>query len=337
MRLALPILAAAALMAYAAWPYHTSAAGPYAVVPLPPGVTDMVLSENGSSVAATSVIFNQQRGIPEQVVTVVDPRSGRVRWRANLPAASCCAFPVFAATPDVRWIAVGGATRVELFRGDGARTASLELAGSGSLNNALRLSRDGGRLVAGQAEGEVTTFALHPPRRLWHVRVERALLDLALRTDGEEVAVVTSDAVVGLSSREGKVRYRVPLDRVVVAAAAEAGRGFAVAWKGAEETLTVGVLEGGRWRWRRTLGRVTVPLLQTDPSGRWTAVSDFLGQGAWLLDRDGQLAWRASRAPAAVGLGPNGRVAAVRGDLLEVRGPKARRLCDFPGGPTWCG
>ncbi len=120
------------------------------MVALPPGLTDVPLAENGSRAVATSVTFNGQQGIPERGVTVVDVHSGQVRWKQNLPAASCCAFPVFAATPDARWIAVGGTRRVDLFRADGVRVASLELNESGSLNNALELSRNGRRLVAGQ-------------------------------------------------------------------------------------------------------------------------------------------------------------------------------------------
>jgi len=129
--------------------------------------------------------------------------------------------------------------------------------------------------------------------------------------------------VVVLGAEDGLVRYRVPLHRVVLAAAAPAARGFVVSWKRSDEVAEVGLVEGGRWRWRRILDKATVPVLHTDASAKWVAVADFLGQGAWLLDGQGRLLWRAPGLPVAVGLSPDGRVATAVGQALEVRGAGA--------------
>ncbi len=290
-----------------------------ATVPLPPGVTEVVLAEDGSRAVAVTVTFDRQRGVPERAVVVVQAPAGQVLWRANLPAVGCCGFPVFSTTQGARQVAVGGAQGVDVFRSDGVRVTYVDIGQVGSLNTALQLWADGRGLVAGQVEGEVKAFALPAPRLLWRAAVSSALLGLALNEASGEVLALTAEGFVGLEVRGGALRYRVAARGVRVAAASAAGRGFVVAWKGADEVLRVGFLEGGHWRWQRTLGRVTVPLLQADPSGRWVAVSDFLGRAAWLLGAGGRLLWSADGTPAAVGLDPRGPVAVVTRDVLEVR------------------
>jgi hypothetical protein len=294
-----------------------------ATVSLPPGVTELVLAEDGSRAAAVTVTFDRQRGLPERAVVVVEAPAGRVLWRANLPAVSCCDFPVFSTTPDVRQLALGGARGVEVFRSDGVRVASLDLGQVGSLNSALQLWSDGRGLVAGQVDGELKAFALPAPRLLWRAAVGSALLGLVLNEASGEVLSLTAEGFVALEGRRGTLRYRVRARGVPVAAAFAAGRGFVVAWKGADEVLGVGFLEGGSWRWQRRLGRVTVPLLEGDPSARWVAVSDFLGHAAWLLGAGGRLLWSADGTPAAVGLDRQGLAALVTKDVLEVRAPGA--------------
>ncbi len=294
-----------------------------ATVPLPPGVTELVLAEDGSRAVAVTVTFDRTRGLPGRAVVVVQAPAGRVLWRANLPAVSCCEFPVFSTTPDVRQLALGGAGGVEVFRSDGVRVASLDLGQVGSLNSALQLWADGRGLVAGQVDGELKAFALPAPRLRWRAAVNSPLLGLALNETSGEVLALTAEGFVGLEAGGGALRYRVPMRGVRVAAASAAGRGFVVGWKGEDEVLGVGLLEGGRWRWQRRLDRVTVPLLEADSSARWVAVSDFLGRGAWLVGAGGRLLWTAEGTPAAVGLDPGGPVAVATEDVLKVRAPGA--------------
>jgi len=294
-----------------------------ATVPLPPGVTELVLAEDGSRAVVVTVTFDRQREVPERAVVVVQAPAGQVLWRANLPAVGCCNFPVLSTTRNARQVAVGGAQGVDVFRSDGLRVASLDLGQVGSLNTGLQLWADGRGLVAGQVEGVVKAFALPRPRLLWRAAVGSALLGVSLNEASGEVLALTAEGFVGLEARGGTVRYRVPARGVPVAAASAAGRGFVVGWKGADEVLRVGFLEGGRWRWNRALGRVTVPLFEADPSARWVAVSDFLGRTAWLLGAGGRLLWTAEGTPAAVGLDPGGPVAVATEDVLEVRAPGA--------------
>lgn len=295
-------------------------------VPLAPGVSELVLAEDGSRAVVATVTFDRGRGVPERRVVAVDGRTGRVLWGASLPAVSCCDFPVFAATPDARWMVVGGAGRVEVFRSDGQRVEELSLGPAGSLSSAVQIMRGGRTVLVGQVEGRVTAFRLDLLQVAWRRDVRSVLLGLALNEERREVLAVTADGFVGLDSASGTVRSQLPVGGVPVAAAVPAGSGFTVTWKGTSEVLAVGRLEAGRWRWRRRLGVVTVPLLQVDRSGDWIGVSDLLGRGAWVLDRGGRAVWSARKAPVAVGVDPEGRVVVAEGKVVEVRAPGPGRV-----------
>lgn len=297
---------------------------PHAVVLLPPGVAELALADDGSRAVAVVVTFDRTQGLPNRAVVAVDSRAGRILWRVDLPAVSCCDFPVFSTTLDTRWAAVGGTGRVAVFRTDGRRVADFGLPAEGSLNSALQLWRGGQRLVAGQVEGSVTAFALPAASVVWRAHAGSALLALALNEGREEVLAVTTDGFVGLDGARGVVRYRLPVKGVRVADVVPAGRGFVVAWKGTDDVLAAGALESGSWRWQRRLGAVTVPIAQADRFGNWVGVSDFLGRGAWLLDRDGRVVWSARSAPSAVGVDPAGRVVVATGEVVEVRAFGAR-------------
>jgi len=184
------------------------APSPAVAIPLPSGVSDALLVAGGARAALGSVTFERTRGVPERVVTAVDTASAQVLWKRSLPAASCCAFPVFSATADGRRVAVGGARTVDVFSEEGVPRASVEVAEAGSLVGAVRLWPDGRRLLAGQLEGPVSAAQMDPVRVLWRARVGRAVLDVALRPEGGEAAAVTPDGVVVLGAEDGLVRYR---------------------------------------------------------------------------------------------------------------------------------
>lgn len=319
-------LAAVSLVALAALQRWGGAQqGPYATLPLPAGVTDLVLSADGTRAVATSVTYNLKRSVPERIVTAVDTGSARVLWQRALAAVSCCAFPVFSATPDVEWVAVGGANDVDVFRFTGTHVARWSLGPGPALNNVVRIDRSGRRVVAGQTDGWIGAFALGEVGPVWRAHAGADLLDLALGTDGE-VAASTLEGVVVLSGTPPAPRYRVQIGPVPVVVLAGVERGFAVVWRGTDERLRIGILDGGRWRWRRVLGRATVPVLHADRSGRWIAISDFLGEGAWLVSGDGRIPWQAQHPPAAATVVPDGRAVLVRQDRVEVASAGAWQL-----------
>jgi hypothetical protein len=319
-------LAAVSLMALAALQRWGGAQqGPYATLPLPAGVTELILSADGTRVIATSVTYNLKQSAPERVVTAIDTGSGRILWQRTLAAQSCCAFPVFSTTPDVEWVAVGGTNDVDVFRFAGTHVARVSLGPGPALNNVVRIDRDGRRAVAGQTDGRITAFALGKAGPVWRAHAGADLLDLALGTNGE-VAASTLEAVVVFSGTPPAPRSRVRIGPAPVVVLAGVDGGFAVAWRGSDERVRIGVMDGGRWRWRRLLGRATVPVLHVDASGRWIAVSDFLGDGAWLVSGDGQIAWRAPQTPAAATVAPDGRAVLIVQDRVAVASAGARQL-----------
>lgn len=220
---------------------------------------------------------------------------------------------------------MGGTNEVEVFRFHGAQAARVRLGSGSALNNVVRMGGDGRRLVAGQTDGEVVEFVVGRERASWRVHVGAALLDLAVGGGGQLV-VLTPDGVVALSGTPPTPVRRVRIGPVAVGAVVPLPRGFAVVWRGADERVRVGILEEGRWRWKRLLGRAGVPELQADRSGRWMAISDFLGGAWWLVSGDGGIQGQAPLSSGTAAVSSDGRAALVRRDGVEVRVLPSGRL-----------
>ncbi|GBD30290.1 hypothetical protein HRbin32_01393 [bacterium HR32] len=306
-------------------PWGAAEAGLYSVMRLPAGVTDLILSEDGGRAVAASVVYDLKRSTPKRVVTAMDVRAGRIVWQRTLPAVSCCSFPVFSATRDVEWVAVGGAQDVVLFTFAGQPAGRIGRRSGLALNNVVRMDGDGSWAVAGQADGQLVGFTVRGGRVHWRAHAGGELVDLALGNHGD-LAAVTLEEVVVLSGTPPAPRYRMKVGPAPAAAAAGLPGGFVVAWRGTDDRLRLGFVEEGRWRWRRLLGGATVPVLQVDAWGRWIAVSDFLGDGAWLVSRDGEVVWRGVRRPTTAAMGRDGRVVLITGDQMEVRSPGSRQM-----------
>jgi len=306
--------------------------GEFTFLPLPAGVADVLLSADGRFAAVTVVTFNQERGIPERVVFVVDVKTRQLQSRIALPAVSCCEFPVFSMSRDGEVIAVGGADRVELFSRQGARLLDVPLRDP-TLNTALKVSHDGRVIVAGQSSGRITAFQRERSAPLWTVVTGRDLLDLTLSGDARTVAMVTPQAVLILNGSDGSVLGKIPFGPSFIVAMASSGQGnrLALAWKrdawtgNVDRRLVVGLAANGKWLWKRTLQEGAFPLVQMDALGRWVAVGDAMGMQSALISGSGEVIWHSGTGRTAAAVSGDGRTAIAQDSRLEIRDPGGRR------------
>ncbi|MGQ0550343.1 MAG: YncE family protein [Armatimonadota bacterium] len=290
-------------------------------------VADVLLSENGQLAVANAVTFDREKGFPERLVYVVDLQARRLHSHLVLPAVSCCAFPVFSTTSDGQVVAIGGADRVELFSPSGAKLMDAALKDP-AFNTALKLSRDGRIIVAGQSSGRITAFQRGRPEPLWSTQIGEDLLDLAISGDGRTVVAATLEAVSILAGASGSVLKRIPLEPALPVAVAPTVKGdrIAIAWKrdpwqSRDARVVVAMLSNGRWVWRHTLQEGTIPLVQVDAWGKWVAVGDLMGAQGALVSGTGKIAWRSDAKRAAVTVASDGRAAIAEGSRVEIRDP----------------
>jgi len=303
--------------------------GAYRLLLLPPGSTELLLSQDGRWALVDAVTFNSERDMPERIIAVVDLATSRVIWRQALPSASCCEFPVLAATPDGEAIAVGGGEETLLYARTGSRVFAATL-GDGRLHSGLGIADDGRLLVVGEWEGRLAAFWRGRTSPLWVRDTGPDLMAVALSGNGEVVAAALRDEWLLLRAADGVLLTRRAYGPVRYAAVAIARNGARVGlvWKRADERMVVQFLERGQTVWTQILDKGTVPLLQMDADGQWLAVGDLLGLQAALLSSKGKLMWRSGGAGrAAVAVAPDGsRAVIAQAPAIEVR--------DLPSGQT---
>jgi hypothetical protein len=306
------------------------------VVSLPAGSTDVLVSRDGRWAVGATVTFNRQRSVPERLVYLIDARAGRMLWRRSLPSASCCAFPVVAASEGAAVIALGGGERTLLYDRSGALrfVASLD---DGRLHTAAALSDDGQLLAVGEARGRVAGFRPGVRTPLWSQDLREGLMALALAGEGNVLVAATRQSWLLLDARDGTVRVRQTFGPARIAAAAVSTDGMraALVWKRQDDVMVVAFIEDGQVRWTRALGAGTVPVLQMDASGRWLAVGDLVGRQAALVSASGRVVWRGGGAGrVAVGVAPQGSQAATaRGLQVQIRALPAGRVVGWVGLP----
>lgn len=303
--------------------------GAYRLLPLPPGSTELLLSQDGRWVLVGAVTFNSERDTPERIIAVVDLVASRVVWWQALSSRTCCAFPVLAVTPDGEAIAVGGGEETLLYARSGSRVFAVPL-GDGRLHSSLGIADDGRLLVVGEWEGRLASFRRGQTKPLWVRDTGPDLMAVALAGDGEVVAAALRDEWLLLRATDGALITRRAYGpaRYATVAISRNGARVALVWKRADERMVVEFLERGQTVWTQILDKGTVPLLQMDAGGQWLAVGDLLGLQAALLSSKGELMWRSGGAGrAAVAVAPDGsRAAIAQGSAIEVR--------DLPSGQT---
>lgn len=301
---------------------HLVREGPGHLLRLPPGSTDLLVSQSGRAAAIASVIFNLERRVPERLVVGVDLEAGRIAWQRSLPSATCCAFPVLAATPDGGVVALGGGDQTVLFTREG-RQVFVATLNDRRLHSAAGISDDGQLLVIGEWEGRMAAFARGRDAPLWTRDVGQELMAIAVSGDGEVVVAASREAILLLRARDG-----IPLSRreygparIAAVAASRDGSRVGLMWKRRDERMILEFIEHGRPVWAKELKIGTVPVLQMDGQGKWLAAGDLLGRQAVLYSSRGELVWTAKLGGrAAIGVAPDGSWAAIAsGTALHVR------------------
>lgn len=304
----------------AAPPYfHLVREGTGRVLHLPFGSTDLLLSQSGRTVSIASVTFNLERSAPERLVLSVDLVAGRIVWRRSLPSATCCAFPVIAATTDGGLVALGGGQQTALFTREGRQIFAATL-NDRRLHSAVGISDDGRLLVVGEWEGRTAAFAPGREAPLWTRDEGQPLMALAMSGNGAVVVAASRREIVLLRARDGvplSRREYGPVRTAAVAVSRDSSR-IGMMWKRSDGRMILEFIERGRLVWTRELEIGTVPMLQMDVQGLWLAAGDLLGRQAVLYSSRGELVWTAKPGGrAAVGVAPDGRLAAMatRNDL----------------------
>lgn len=292
------------------------------VLHLPFGSTDLLLSQSGRRALVASVTFNPERRVPERLLLAVDLEAGRIEWRRSFPSATCCAFPVIAATREGRLVALGGGQQTALFAGEGRQIFAAALNGR-RLHSVVGISDDGRLLVVGEWEGRAAAFAPGRDTPLWIREVGQPLMALAISGNGAAVVTASRREILSLRARDGVLLSRREYGpaRVAAVAVSQDGSRIGMMWKHADARMILEFLERGRPIWSRELGTGTVPMLQMDAQGRWLAAGDLLGRLAVLYSSRGELVWAAKPGGrAAVGVAPDGSLAAMAaGDDLSIR------------------
>jgi len=250
---------------------------------LPFGSTDVLLSRSGGRAAVAAVTFNQKRDVPERLVLVVDLVAPAIAWHRSLHSATCCAFPVLAATPEGDTIAVGGAEQTLLYTPDG-KAAFAATLNDGRLHTALGISDDGRLIVVGEWEGRLAAFERGREAPLWAGEVGQDLMALAVSGNGQVVVAASREEVLLYRAPDGLLLSRRAYGpaRIAAVAISRDGSRAGLLWKRRDGRMILEFIERGRSAWARELHAGTVPMLQMDALGRWLATGDLLGRQAAL-------------------------------------------------------
>lgn len=296
--------------------------GVFHLLVLPPGSTEVLLSQSGRRAAVGAVTFNMDRSMPERLVVVVDLAAPRIVWQRSLPSATCCAFPVLAATPEGDAVAVGGAEQTLLFTPDG-RQDFVATLNDRRLHSALNVSDDGRLIVIGEWEGRIAAFERGRKAPLWKREVGQDLMAIAVSGNAEVVVAASRREVLLFRARDGVLLSRREYGpaRIAAVAISRDGDRAGLVWKRQDERMVLEFIERGRPVWVRELHFGTVPLLQMDEQGRWLAVADLLGRQAALYSSRSEVVWKAAGAGrVAIGVAPDGsRAAMAAGNVVEIR------------------
>ncbi|MGQ0535962.1 MAG: hypothetical protein ACT4PT_07805 [Methanobacteriota archaeon] len=291
------------------------------------GPVTMVVSEDGSTLAAASLLVRERAGF----LVVVDAATGSERFRKTYPYSLCCATPALAVEAEGRRVFAGGNALAILDGTTGTALGSFDLPRDGKtfpeVPVAVDIARGGSFGVAPTWQANHLVAIAADGRVLWdHAFADtEEFAQARVSADGKTVALAAArsgslhDASTGAALFS--YTYRGASDVLPAVAVSRDGSRFATTAR-VDDTVTLFMFDGGREEpvWTRGLGRGEfVNGLFMTPDGDLLAA--WTPQVAVVLDAHGRVLHElppGARIHAFVPAPPGALLLVEAGDRIEV-------------------